>query len=402
MSKLASPGRKWGAWAVLLAGLLQSGPGAVEGDEVLWLRQEYNQVTASIDTLARQYGGPSLEQLSLARPLTGLVPAGMDLVLIFWADDEAEVFLNGHQVSQTRLTPIQVEIPPLYLGEQNQLRAHCWDTDRVESGFMAGLYLRDGQGRLRPILVTGEKEWKIDGGAAQEIYYNHPQPNIPGARVIWGETLFGECWLEASFAASTLRRTAQSRPVAGPRLPERDMEAHAVVGRLVRLQSRRQELIRELARHRSGSGVEVRYQGYVTGQLAFTLGQAAPWSEEQSLETSSRLHQWARDLPEVHQSLLFREERELKGVGTATVAESYEGSKAGPEDRRDEYRPPPERGPVWGAGRPRASSGSSGMVVVVRRGMQLGLWLAAAGLSIYLGLAGRRWWQVFKGEGWKA
>ena len=83
--------------------------------------------------------------------------------LIFWADDEAEVFINGYRVAQTRLTPVQIEIPKLYLREQNVIQAHCWDTDGVESGFMAGLYVRDEQGRLRPVLVTDE-----DPGALAE------------------------------------------------------------------------------------------------------------------------------------------------------------------------------------------------------------------------------------------
>ena len=394
-------------WKVLLPVLFACGTGVASQDEVLGQRREYNQASASIDTLMRQYGSAQLERLSKARTTAGLMPADMDLVLIFWADDEAEIFLNGYLVSDTRLTPTQVEIPSLYLRQQNLLRAHCWDTDRVESGFMAGLYLRDGQGRLYQVLASGERRWKAGEVPAQEIYYTHQQPDIPGAQVIWGERLFGEVWLEVGFASSSLHRAARRRPLEAAVLnpQERPMQTHEVVGRLVRLQERRRELERELARHRRNSATQVRYRGYVTRQLAFTLRRASPLVESQSIAASTQLHEWAMGLPEVHKKLVFQERRELKGTRAATPSRAYEDGGAGEADRRADYQAPPERGPgaeQEHAGRGRAAgSGRSGVAaVVVRGGAQWGLLGTIAGLALYVGLAGRQWWRLFNGKVW--
>jgi len=370
-------------------------------DERLRLRQEYNQVAASIDTLVRLYGGKHLEQLT-AQPRQGQqVPAGFELVLIFWADDEAEVFLNGYRISETRLTPTQVVIPSLYLRERSVLRAHCWDTDRVESGFMAGLYLRDGQGRLRQVLVTEEERWWVEGELAQERFYTHTQPDIPGAQVIWGAKLFGEVWLETRFDSGILRQAAGRRPLTRTDLDlqERPMEAHQVVSRLVRLQVRRQELEGELQRWRRTAG-PVRYRGYLGRQLAFTLGRAGPLTEARSIATSTRLHEWAASLPEVQKELLFRKGRELKGVGAATPERIFEGDADGEIDRRADYLPPPERGPVGDDGlQGRRKTGLTG-VILVRRGIQWGLVTAVMGLSLYLSAVGRQWWRLFNGKVW--
>ena len=93
-------------------------------------RQEFNGIVASIDTLMRMEGGGDWSDLDRHRPE---LPEDISLVLLFWADDEAEIFINGYRVAQTRLTPVQVEIPKLYLREQNVIQAHCWDTDGIET-----------------------------------------------------------------------------------------------------------------------------------------------------------------------------------------------------------------------------------------------------------------------------
>ena len=191
------------------------GGATAAADDVVALRQQYNQVSASIDTLVRLYGGDKLRELAKRKGNNRLLPANSKLVLIFWADDEAELFLNGHRIGETRLTPTRVEIPAVYLRTSNVLRAHCWDTDRVESGFMAGLYLQDGRGRLRKVLATGDGRWWVDSQRAEPRFYNHSLPDIPGAEVIWGTKLFGEVELEARFDAAQLARAARRRPLSG-------------------------------------------------------------------------------------------------------------------------------------------------------------------------------------------
>ena len=241
-------------------------------DDVVALRQQYNQVSASIDTLVRLYGGDKLRELAKRKENSRLLPANSKLVLIFWADDEAELFLNGHRIGETRLTPIRVEIPVVYLLRSNILRAHCWDTDRVESGFMAGLYLQDGRGRLRKVLATGDGSWWVDGQRAEPRFYNHSLPDIPGAEVIWGMTLFGEVELEARFDAAQLARAARRRPLTGADAAEaaqhQPMETHMVVSRLVHLQKQRDELAQKLQARRSAAP-DVLYQGFVRGTAGF-------------------------------------------------------------------------------------------------------------------------------------
>jgi hypothetical protein len=384
-----------------LAALLLARPACSE--DPVELRREYNHVAASIDTLVRLHGGAALDALT-ARPQagSGIVPQGFELVLIFWADDEAEVHLNGFHIGSTRLTPTQIEIPSLYLSETNQVRAHCWDTDRVESGFMAGFYLRDAAG-LRPVLVTEEGKWWAAGQQAQEIYYTHSQPDIPGARVIWGERLFGETVIEAQFSGSSVVRAARRRPLKPPDIasPEQRMEAHDVVTRLVGLQTRREALAAALAGW-SHDPPKVRYRGYVSGQLAFSLGRAGPLAEQLSVSTAERLQQWAEALPAEQRRLVFQEPRELKGVRVATEAQARAGGAAEDADRRADYQAPPERGPVqegvavWRrAQRPRPQRGAGS-------GLRWGLTTAALGLVAYLTAVGRQWWRIFSGEVWRA
>jgi len=375
-------------------------PGA--GDEALELRQEYNAVAASIDTLVRMYGGKQLEQLAARPQERNLVPAGFEVVLIFWADDEAEIFLNDYRISETRLTPTEVMIPALYLQENNRLRAHCWDTDRVESGFMAGLYLRDRQGGLRQILVTEEGKWWVDGALAEERFYTHTQPDIPGAQVIWGNKLFGEVWLEARFDGGVLRQAARqkARDVSRLDLREKTMEAHEVVSRLVRLQARRQELQAALERSRYGS-VPVPYNGYMRDQLAFTLGKAGPLAEEQSVATASQLYEWAESLPPAQKGLIYRERRELKGVEAITPEREFSGGEEGESERSADYQPPPERGGPVEEGASLWVRQENRHQILSRTSLQWGLVSAATGLFLYLCAVGRQWWRLFNGKVWR-
>ena len=176
------------------------------------------------------------------------------------------------------------------------------------------------------------------------------------------------------------------------------MQAHDVLGRLVRLQGRRDELAEGLRRRRRAAPEPVHYRGYVSGKLAFTLGRAAPLIEEaQSVATSSELHTWARALPEEEQRLVFQERRALKGSEAATRSQDFEGGEAGREDRRSRYQAPPERGP----GGDRQGAPVAGVVVVsVRRKLAWGLWGAFVGLGLYVGLAGTHWWRLFSGKVW--
>ncbi|MEW6751758.1 MAG: hypothetical protein AB1505_12395 [Candidatus Latescibacterota bacterium] len=381
---------------------LLAGASPVTADPPLRLRQEYNEVAAAIDTLVRQGGRPVLEALTRSAPAAGVLPAGHELVLVFWADDEAEVTLNGYPVARTRLTPTQVVVPPLYLGRANRLQAHCWDTDRVESGFMAGLYLRDEGGALRPVLATGTGPWQADGVPAQERYYTHPQPQIPGAVVIWGTQLFGEVHLQADFGAGALRRAAGAAPVAPvPGAGEQAMEAHALVNRLLRLQARRQELSAALGRA-GGGGPSLRYEGFVRDRLVFTLGRAGPLSEAESAPAARQLHAWAQGLPEEQRELVLRPPRALKGVGAATPGVALEPTTGGSADRRTDYQPPPEHGP--GA---QGATGTSLAVARLRRALdqrrlawELGV--AVAGLALYVGLALHAWWRVCQRGVWRA
>ena len=56
------------------------------------------------------------------------------------------------------------------------IQAHCWDTDGIESGFMAGLYARR-RGELRRIVTddgrTGENNMA-------EVRYSNDKPNTRG------------------------------------------------------------------------------------------------------------------------------------------------------------------------------------------------------------------------------
>jgi len=404
--------RRWPAWPLWLAGLalpaLAWGATVGEGADpfgvvdapTLELRREYNDVAAAIDTIARTYGRDQVNALTAADRELVHLPTGSRIVVLFWADDEAQLYLNGNPIGRTRLTPTRVEVPAMYLEAQNELRAHCWDTDRVESGFMAGLYAEDAAGDLHTVLATSESRWSGDGGEAQEIYYTHTQPDIPEAEVMWGERLFGEVRLVARFSAAEVLGALQAPAVGSVPADWRDepMHFHQVVSRLARLQTRRRELGEVLRASAPGLGAHLRYGGETEGGLSFTLGRAAPLAAAANAALAEDLAAWVRHLPERQRELVLHEERQLKGVEQMTPAAAFEGSRGESPDRRADYQPPPERGPqVVG------QTGSRVAAAVRRAGARrarLWLWLAAAGLGAYVTLGAGQWWRVYHSQRW--
>ena len=392
---------RWLAWAACGVGWST----AAAADDVVALRQQYNQVSASIDTLVRLYGGDKLRELAKRKEDSRLLPANSKLVLIFWADDEAELFLNGHRIGETRLTPIRVEIPVVYLLSSNILRAHCWDTDRVESGFMAGLYLQDGRGRLRKVLATGDGSWWVDGQRAEPRFYNHSLPDIPGTEVIWGTTLFGEVELEARFDAAQLARAARRRPLTGAdaagAAQHQPMETHMVVSRLVHLQKQRDELAQKLQARRS-STQDVLYQGFVRGRLAFSLGKAGKLAEVESIDAAKKLLAWTEALPAAQRELVFPQKQALKGVGHVVPQRAVASTAHGEADRRRDYVPPAARGSAKGEGRATGMGGqeSSARGIRIGRNAPWELWGIATGLLFYLGVVSRQWWKLLSAKGW--
>lgn len=376
---------------------------AAAADDVVALRQQYNQVSASIDTLVRLYGGDKLRELAKRKDNSRLLPTNSKLVLIFWADDEAELFLNGHRIGETRLTPTRIEIPVVYLRKSNVLRAHCWDTDRVESGFMAGLYLQDGRGRLRKVLATGDGRWWVDSQRAEPRFYNHSLPDIPGAEVIWGTKLFGEVELEARFDAAQLARAARRRPLASSAhaASRQPMETHLVVSRLVHLQKQRDELARKLHARRS-SAQDVLYEGFVRGRLAFSLGKASRLAEVESIDAAKKLLAWTEALPAAQRELVFPKKQALKGVGHVVPQRTVVGAVSGETDRRRDYAPPAARGSTQGEGRATGSGVQEPSARGVRsvRSTPWALWGIATGLLLYLGAVSRQWWKLLSAKGW--
>lgn len=380
------------------------------------LRREYNEVTAAIDTLVRLYTAPRLSRLAdpLSTPGAGL-PEGTRLVLLFWADDEARVYLNGAPIAQTRLTPTRVEIPPIYLESDNELVAQCWDTDQVESGFMAGLYLEEASGGLRPVLATTEGfGWRTGAGAAaplaQEIYYSHTRPDLPGAEVVWGPQLFGQVELHVRFRAADVTRAAR-RPAAGAApstVRDGAMELHQVVARLVGLQQRREELAARLASGARGGEPAIRFVGAkaATG-LAHTLGSAGPLQEAVDERTTTRLEEWMRQLPDAQRQLVLHDARRLRGPGALTPAAPLplapaEGAAAGAPDRRADYRPPDDRGTA-GQGQGISATPGAGRIVRVRALSSASLpplALLAAILALWSATAGWRGWLLWRGVSW--
>lgn len=328
-------------------------------EQALALRQEYNAVSAAIDSLVRQMqmvdagvlDGPRLPEGRTQQ----IVPQGMSLVMIFWADDEAQVWLNDFPVGETRLTPVEVVAPDMYLRGQNQIRARCWDTDWVESGFLCGLYLKDGSGTLYPIVVS-DGEWNTPEGKAIEIAYAHPLPDIPGAEVIWGPRTFGVVALSVDFDQGAVRDAAHKAAAGG--LPEQTksqaMDYHAFVQQLSVFQARREVLQEALSA--GGDLVDIPvFEGASGRSVGLTLGKAGPLKEAVSAPVAEQVRAWSRDLPEAQQKLIYPDPRALKGEGAANLSDAAFTAEAMGQ-RQEAYTPPEERG----ASRPGTGEGARG------------------------------------------
>ena len=396
------------AWPASAAASTGSSRDSVKrGSALLKMRQEYNETAAAIDSIVRVFGRQQLEHLGRADRAPVELPEGVEPVLLFWADDEAELFLNGNPISRARLTPTRVEIPAFHLEAENELLAHVWDTDRVESGFMCGLYLEDELGQLTPILTSGE-EWETrEGGQAEEIYYAHPQPDIPQARVIWGDRLFGEIWLRVRFSGESVRRALSRAPVSlqpDQKWRREPMVFDNALSRLALLQKKRAELGRTLEETSGPPELFVRFTPPPTSvssavmSLAFTLGEAGPLTYEAEVPTSPELQRWARSLPRRAREMIFRKARQLKGWSNATAAVEFGATGEGDEDRQSDYRPPPERGPAP-EGRYARRGGAQEVTRFALRGPVIP-WLLLSALCLYVGGICGQWWRIFHRPGW--
>ena len=387
------------------ASALVASPGA------LALRREYNGVAATIDTLVRLYSADRLARLADPEATPGArLPEGMRLVLLFWADDEARVFLNGAPVGETRLTPTRIEIPQIYLETDNVLTAQCWDTDRVESGFMAGLYVEDGAG-LRPVLTTAEDHgWEVGtgveaGSPAQETFYAHSQPDLPGAEVIWGPQLFGSLDLRVRFTADEVIRAAHDVPLTAVlgRVEDRAMDFHESMARLLGLQERRRELTTRLGvgAVRSDSHLRFRKSSARLG-LSYTLGQAGPLEEETDLAVEEAIVRWRRQLPS-EQRFVLSEARALRGDEAATpAAPLVPATGTAATDRRVDYRPPEDRRTAGeGSGSSANGRGQPTPAVASSASFLWRMGLLALLLCAWTGVHGWRGWQLWQAVDWE-
>ena len=403
-------------WLVLsLLAAVQVSAAQNSAPAALALRREYNGVAAAIDTLVRLYSVDRLKRLADPGATPGArLPEGMRLVLMFWADDEARLFLNGAPVGQTRLTPTRIEIPTIYLEADNVLTAQCWDTDRVESGFMAGLYVEDGAG-LRPVVTTVEGQgWEVAAGPemgspAQEIFYAHARPDLPGAEVMWGPQLFGTVDLRVHFTAADVIRATRRAPLTEVlvSVQDRAMEFHESMARLVGLQERRRELAARLAVGAVRSDPHLRYRlNSARHGLSYTLGRAGPLQEEKDLAVEEAILRWRRQLPSSRQQFALHEARTLRGVAAATAAAPLlAAAAAGAGDRRADYRPPEDRGTA-GEGRGGSSHGRAQPIpsAVVRSPSTALLWrmgCLALLLCAWTGVHSWRGWRLWHAVDWE-
>ena len=321
---------------------------AAKAPNPLSIRQEFNAVSAQIDSLIRVMSAEDPGAIDKKR-LPGnadvlRLPKGTSVVCIFWADDEARVWLNDFPVGETRLTPVEVEVPHLYLRSRNRIRARCWDTDHVESGFLFGLYLKQSDGALHPILVSDES-WQTEKGPAVEITYAHPVPDIPSARVIWHSMIFGRAEFSKEFTRREIERALSKPPRAhAPGTRKNRMDYHGFLQNLVSLQATRARLKRQLV-ETTDPDLQTAYTGHRNPEVSFTLGKAGPLREETSLTFAKEVELWAEKLAESEKRLVYPERRTLKGEDAAIEAArpSAVGTESG--DRRDAYRPPEERSP---------------------------------------------------------
>lgn len=387
--------------ALLLCLLVQPPQTAWSLDQkALQLRREYNTVVASMDSLMRLYGHTNFSALAAGKGQTQVMQS-QDLVLIFWADDEAQVYLNGYLVGQTRLTPVLVEIPRFYLRQENLLSAQCWDTDRVVYGFMAGLYLRDPGGGLRPVTVTDEDSWSSDGAPTAPSYPpTFSRPDIPGARVIWKEDQsYGSVWLETRFSSNQVRRAAYAQRHQASKLAvvEKPMIFHEVVTHVSYLKNRQKRIGDALARRRELSSQPVLYRGFARSDLALTLGHAGRLSEELTLQTAASLAAWSRQLPVPDSGLVSRDPRKLKGLAEATAGLRKPGgsNESRDADRRLDYQPPPERGRGSWVLEAKAENPP-----LVTRAMPWSVVTLSACLVLYTGFVTRQSWTIYRDGVW--
>ena len=352
------------------------------------LRRAYNDASAAIDSLVslmRVSDADVLDKLPEARP-DRVLPEGMTAVMIFWADDEARVWLNDFPVGETRLTPLAVSIPDLYFHEQNRLRVRCWDTDWVESCFLGGLYLKDAAGALYPIAVSNAA-WEADGGQASEIVYAHPLPDIPAAEPIWGDHPFGIVNLSTAFDIGAIDR-ALARSVGTTTARQREMDYHNYAQQIATLQARRATIAATLARQRD---LDVPLYNRDRGRsAALTLGKTAPLTEDISAPEAQKLRTWSENLPAEQRHLIYPTPRALKGERAANLSDGKPVLDT-PGTRQQAYRPPEDRG---GSGNRDSKRDDRGAKVQPREGRagasgratRLGLLLPtlALGLSLYV------------------
>ncbi|MDA0746808.1 MAG: hypothetical protein O2954_09830, partial [bacterium] len=312
------------------------------------LRQEYNTLSAQIDSLVRlmeTVDPQALDTRRLPPAENGLqLPQDVSIVLIFWADDEARVWINDYPVGETRLTPVEIEIPRLYLRAENRIRARCWDTDWVESGFLFGLYLKSPNGALHPIVVS-DRTWKSPSGPARAITYAHPMPDIPGAQVIWQDTVFGIVDFERSFDQSAiLQATNQAVPGSPPPTQKTRMDYHSFLQNLVVLQERRDAIKQKLQQVTAQEPGAPAYTSTQKQSLSLTLGKAGPLHEAISNPVAEQVQTWAEKLPEDRKHLIYPDRRKLKGEEAANLATSGATPNTTESGTRlDTYRPPDER-----------------------------------------------------------
>ncbi len=362
-------------------------------DRALALRREYNTVAAAIDSVVRTMGMDDRAALDTSRlPRerdASVVPQGSDVVMIFWADDEAKVWVNDYFVGETRLTPVEVVVPSLYLSATNRIRVRCWDTDWVESGLLLGLYLRDDSGVMHPI-VTSDGTWEGVGGPVEEIAYAHSLPDIPGAEVVWGPRVFGIVEMTKTFDGAAVRSSASTEgSVAGG--ASRDMRYHEFVARLAVLESERKRLSEDLARLAVPSAVP----GFVEGAVApgLTLGKSGPLEEDVSHSISEEVDRWVKTLPPSARAMMYPDRRRLRGERAATEAGGLPPSAAEPGERTQNYRPPSDRpntqpgaeagrGALAGVGS--GASGRPGALGGGGRATRLGLLIPTVILSAYV------------------
>ena len=84
----------------------------------------------------------------------------------------------------------------------------------------------------------------------------------------------------------------------------------------------------------------------------------------------------------------------------ATKARDFAGGAGGEADRRVDYVPPAERGPVYGGAAVPGRGGVAQYVVVTGGRTRWELWIAALGLLLYIGISGRQWWRLFRAKVW--